>query len=176
MQGQITLSKKEKRYQFVYLILMLIAALLFLSVIFLKGFTSPFSSADVLLLEKLDTKARYNHRQDMMMKTVDSTFINISKMNTDTDMANMEFDAQRDINYINDTFINSGYNNINDFRKEGFPQIAIFYKMYVDDKKIVTKISEDIIRFEKQYDDCSIGYKDLKGELRQRSKDIRARQ
>lgn len=176
MQGQITLSKNEKRYQFVYLILMLVAALLFLSVLFLKGFSSPFSSADVLLLEKLDTKARFNERQNMKMKLVDSTFTNITKMNIDPDQENMEFDIQNDINYINDTFINSEYNNINDFRKEGFPQISIFYKMYVDDKKVISKISKDILQFEKQYDDCSIGYKDLKGELRQRSKDIRAKQ
>jgi peptidoglycan/LPS O-acetylase OafA/YrhL len=42
MQGQITLSKKKGIISF-YLILMLVAAMLFLGIIFLKGFESPFS-------------------------------------------------------------------------------------------------------------------------------------
>ncbi|WP_407405918.1 type VI secretion system transmembrane protein TssO [Chryseobacterium sp.] len=174
MQGQITLSKKEKRYQFIYLILMLIVALLFLGIIFLKGFTSPFSNSDVVALEKLDQKSRYNERQKAMMVLVDSTFINISKLSTETAQPIEENDIKYKVNDINAAFLDGKYNSINDFRKDGFPQIALFYKMYLEDKKSVSKISEDIKIFEKQLDDCYVGYKEKRKILVDRAEESKA--
>lgn len=59
MQGHITLSKTEKQYQFLYLILMLLAALIFLGVIFLKDsrllFRMKMSSPFKILRKKQDS-------------------------------------------------------------------------------------------------------------------------
>lgn len=165
MQGQITLSKIEKRYQFVYLIFMLIAALLFLGIIFLKGFSSPFSSSDVLSLETLDQKAKFNERQKVMQIKVDSTFSMISKLTADVPQPMEENDIKYNINDIQGAFQNI---NTNDLRKEGYPQIAVFYRMYFEDKKMVSKISENIKEFEKQFDECSVGYRGKQENLIQR--------
>lgn len=174
MQGQITLSKKEKRYQFIYLIVMLIIALLFLSIIFLKGFISPFSDANIISLEKLDQKSRFDERQKSMMSLVDSTFVSITKLSTEISQPVEENDVKYKINDINSAFSDEKYNSINDFRKDGFPQIALFYKMYLDDKKSVSKISEDIKMFEKEADDCFVGYKEKTRILVQRVEEAKA--
>jgi uncharacterized protein YpmB len=69
MQGQITLSKKERHYQFFYLILMLITAMLFLGVIFLKGFESPFSDEDVRGIQNLEQKAEFEQHQKIVFRS-----------------------------------------------------------------------------------------------------------
>jgi len=172
MQGQITLSKKEKRYQFVYLIFMLMAALILLSIIFLKTFASPFSDADVFSLETLDQKAKYNERQKLMIPIIDSTFNSISKLTAEMPQPLEENEIKYKINDINGAYDNV---NVNDLRKEGYHQIAAFYTMYFVDKKNVSKITDDIKAFEKQYEDCTIGYKDRKRDLIQRTNDLKNR-
>jgi uncharacterized protein YpmB len=77
MQGQITLSKKERHYQFFYLILMLITAMLFLGVIFLKGFESPFSDEDVRGIQNLEQKAEFEQHQKIF-SIMDSTYTMIT--------------------------------------------------------------------------------------------------
>lgn len=175
MQGQITLSKKEKRYQFIYLIVMLITAILFLSILFLRNFTSPFSSADITSLERLDQQARFNERQKEMMTLVDSTFTNISKLSIENPQPIEENDIKYKINDINGAFTDAKHNTINDFRKDGFPQLALFYKMYLEDKKAVSKISEDIKTFENEVGECLVGYKDRKKDLIARNLEARSR-
>ncbi len=69
MQGQITLSKKERHYQFFYLILMLITAMLFLGVIFLKGFESPFSDEDVREFRILNKKLNLNSTKRSLFRS-----------------------------------------------------------------------------------------------------------
>lgn len=166
MQGQVTLSKKEKRYQFVYLILMLITALLLFSILFLKNYTSPFSSSsEFISLETLDQKAKFDERQKVMQVIVDSTFSKIQNLTTEMPQPVEENEIKYDINDINGAFQN---HNTNDLRKEGYPQIAMFYMMHFYDKKNVSKISEDIKKFEKQYEDCTIGYREKKQNLLQR--------
>lgn len=172
MQGQITLSKTEKRYQFVYLIFMLIAALLLLGIIFLKGFASPFSSSDVLSLETLDQKAKFNERQKVMQVIVDSTFNKISQLSAEISQPMEENNIKYKINDINAAFQNM---STNDLRKEGYPQIANFYMMYFIDKKNVFEISENIKVFEKQFDDCSVGYKEKSRDLMQRTNALNSR-
>jgi len=58
--------------------------------------------------------------------------------------------------------------NITDPRKESYKQIAQFYKMYVEDKNIAGKKNENIKIFTKQFEDCSIGFKERKNQKLQR--------
>ncbi|MDR6156491.1 hypothetical protein QF023_000007 [Chryseobacterium sp. SLBN-27] len=173
MQGQITLSKKERHYQFLYLILMLFAALIFLGIIFLKGFESPFSDEDIVSVQSLEEKAKFDQKQKMSYKTLDSTFSMINKL---TDEAPQPFVENNIVYGINDvaSFFQSG-ENINDIRKEAYPQIAKFYKMYFDDKKVVSSKTENIKSFEKQAEECAIGFKEKKSQLFQRETALKSR-
>jgi uncharacterized protein YpmB len=72
MQGQITLSKKERHYQFLYLILMLFAALIFLGIIFLKGFESPFSDEDIVSVQSLEEKAKFDSSSTVSISMTDT--------------------------------------------------------------------------------------------------------
>lgn len=173
MQGQITLSKKERHYQFLYLILMLFAALIFLGIIFLKGFESPFSDEDIVSVQNLDEKVKFDQKQKFSFKTMDSTFAMINRL---TDEAPQPFEEANIMYGINDV---AGYfengENIADIRKEAYPQIAKFYKMYFNDKKVISSKTENIKNFTKQFDECSIGFKEKKSQLFQRETALKAR-
>ncbi|MCS3529779.1 type VI secretion system transmembrane protein TssO [Chryseobacterium sp. JUb7] len=172
MQGHISLSKKEKHYQFIYLILMLAAAIVFLSVIFLKGFESPFSDEDVISIRNLEEKSKFDQQQKFTYKLLDSTFSQIKRL---TDEAPSPFEEDRIMNGINDVANYYARNNTLDIRKEAYPQIANFYKMYFDDKKIISSKTENIKKLEKQFEDCSIGFKEKKSQLFQRENALKAR-
>lgn len=173
MQGQTTLSKKERHYQFLYLILMLLAALIFLGIIFLKSFQSPFSDEDIVAVQSLDEKAKFDQKQKLSFKTLDSTFSMINKL---TDAAPQPFEESNIVYGINDVvnFFQNG-ENISDIRKEAYPQIAKFYKMYFNDKKVISSKTENIKNFEKQFEECSIGFKEKKNQLFQRETALKSR-
>ena len=172
MQGQITLSKKERHYQFFYLILMLVAAMLFLGIIFLKGFVSPFSDEDVRGIQNLEQKAEFEKHQKIVLPIMDSTYTMITKLTSDGPQPFAENNIQLGVNDLNSYFSN---NEIIDIRKDAYPQIAKFYKMYFDDKKIIATTTEDIKIFEKQVEDCRIGYKDKQNKIYEREKELKSR-
>lgn len=76
------------------------------------------------------------------------------------------------MNDLNSYFSN---NNVIDIRKDAYPQIAKFYKMYFEDKKVIATTTEDIKIFEKQVEDCRIGFKDKQNKIYEREKDLKAR-
>ena len=172
MQGQITLSKKERHYQFFYLILMLVAALIFLGIIFLKGYESPFSDEDVRGIQSLEQKAEFEQQQKVVLPMMDSTFVMITKLTNETPQPFVENNVMNGINDLANYF---GDNGIVDIRKDAYPQIAKFYKMYFDDKKVVSTTTEDIKRFEKQVEDCRIGFKDKQNKLYERENALKSR-
>jgi hypothetical protein len=172
MQGQITLSKKEKQYQFLYLILMLFAAIIFLGIIFLKGFESPFSDEDIISIQNLEEKAKFDQKQKFTFKLLDSTFSQIDRLK---DEAPQPFVENNIMNGINDVANQLANDNTTDIRKDAFPQIAKFYKMYFDDKKVISSKTENVKSFEKQFEDCSIGFKEKTSQLFQRETALKAR-
>lgn len=172
MQGQITLSKKERHYQFLYLILMLFAAIVFLGIIFLKGFESPFSDEDIISVQNLEQKAKFDQQQKATQRVLDSTFTQINRLTNEVPQPFEENNIMNGINDVANSFENA---NILDIRKEAYPQIAKFYKMYFNDKKIISSKTENIKSFLKQFDECSIGFKEKKSQLFQRENALKAR-
>ncbi|MDN3694532.1 type VI secretion system transmembrane protein TssO [Chryseobacterium tructae] len=172
MQGQITLSKKERHYQFFYLILMLVTAMIFLGVLFLKGFESPFSDEDVRGIQNLEQKAEFEQHQKIIIPIMDSTYTMITKLTDETPQPFVENNIFVGVNDLNGYF--KGH-DIVDTRKDAYPQIAKFYKMYYEDKKVISTTSEDIKRFEKQVEECRIGFKDKQEKIYLRKNEMNAR-
>ncbi|AZA53642.1 type VI secretion system transmembrane protein TssO [Chryseobacterium sp. G0201] len=172
MQGQITLSKKERHYQFLYLVLMLFAALIFLGIIFLKGFESPFSDEDIISVQNLEQKAKFDQQQKVTQRVLDSTFTQINRLTNEVPQPFEENNIMNGINDVANSFENA---NVTDIRKEAYPQIAKFYKMFFDDKKVISSKTENIKNFEKQFEECSIGFKEKKSQLFQRENALKAR-
>jgi len=162
MQANITLSKQEKRYQFLYLILMLILALFFLGIVFLNKFHSPFSSEDTLTVQTLQQKNKYDIQQKTTLPLVDSTFAKIVALSAENPDPVKENQIDYDINIIRNSFENA---EINDARKIGYPMISDFYKMFLEDKKWISKKKENIKKLEKEYELCTIGYQQRKDQL-----------
>ncbi|NML71071.1 type VI secretion system transmembrane protein TssO [Chryseobacterium sp. RP-3-3] len=172
MQGHITLSKKERHYQFFYLILMLVAAMIFLGIIFLKGFESPFSDEDVRGIQSLQQKTEFESQQKILQPEMDSTYLRISKIK---DKAPESFVENNIFNGINGLASYFHSTDVVDIRKDAYPQIAKFYKMYFEDKKVISTTAEDIKKFNQQLEDCRIGFKSTQDRLYERNNAMRER-
>ncbi|MBB6369071.1 type VI secretion system TssO [Chryseobacterium shigense] len=172
MQGTITLSKKERHYQFLYLILMLLAALIFFGILFLKGYESPFSEEDIRGIQSLEQKTAFEGHQKLLQPEMDSTYTMISRI---ADKSPEPFAENNIFNGINGLASYFHGNDVMDIRKDAYPQIAKFYKMYFEDKKVISTTTEDIKRFEKEVEDCRIGFKDKQNRLYERENALRAR-
>ncbi|WP_172914933.1 type VI secretion system transmembrane protein TssO [Capnocytophaga canis] len=165
MDGIISLSKREKRYQFFYLVSMLFVALIVLGVIFFRKFESPFSGTDVLDIQLLSQKNKFVKQQEIVAPLLQNTFTKISILKVEKPQPFVENDIKNSINDIANSFQGT---DIYDMRKEAYLQIANFYKMYFEDKKIAAKKTENIRLFEQQFQECSIGFKDKEQELTQK--------
>lgn len=151
---------------------MLVTAMLFLGVIFLKGFESPFSDEDVRGIQNLEQKAEFEQHQKVILPIMDSTYTMITKLTDEAPQPFVENNIFVGVNDLNNYF--KSY-NIVDTRKDAYPQIAKFYKMYFEDKKIISTTSDDIKRFEKQVEECRIGFKDKQDKIYQRKSALKAR-
>lgn len=172
MQGQVTLSKKEKHYQFFYLILMLIVALFFLGVIFLKDFASPFSEADTNSLQILDQKLKFDQQQKIGLKLIDTASARVNRLSVEIQQPVERNDAEYAVQDLANTFQNVV---VNDSRKMAFPQIGKFFKMNMIDKERIMKMNETTKTFEKQFEDCQLGYKEKSQTLRDRNNALNPR-
>ncbi|KQR94369.1 hypothetical protein ASG01_00325 [Chryseobacterium sp. Leaf180] len=165
MQVNITLSKKEKRYYFLYLLGLLFFAVLLISAVVLYRSESPFNNSDILAIQALQEKAKFDERQKVAQPVIDSTFHRIDKVSVDNNNPLEENEIRYSINDIANIFETV---NINDPRKGSYAQIAQFYKMYMEDKYVAGKKNENIKIFTKQFEDCSIGFKERKNQKLQR--------
>jgi hypothetical protein len=165
MQVNITLSNKEKRYYFLYLLGLLFFAVILLSVIILYRTESPFNNSDMLAIQTLEEKAKFDERQKMAQPVLDSTFANIEEVSVEEQNPLKENEIRYSINDIANIFETV---NITDPRKQSYTQIAQFYKMYMEDKNVAGKKNENIKIFTKQFEDCSIGFKERKNQKLQR--------
>jgi len=172
MQGQVTLSKKEKHYQFFYLLLMLIAALVFLGIIFLKSFSSPFSDEDTNALQILDQKVKFAQQQKVGLVLIDTAYARVNRLSTEINQNADKREAEYAIQDVANTYQNFV---VNDARKTAFPQIGMFFKMYMFDKDRIMKMNETTKTFEKQFEDCQLGYKEKSQNLRERNNALNTR-
>jgi len=172
MQGQITLSKKEKRFQFLYLILMLLAAMLLLGIIFLNKFESPFDSSDVITLKRLEQKSKFDAEQQNIQKIVDSTFVKISHLKAENPEAMTMHEIEKNTDFISSTkkrFVTP------DERIDGYPLIADFYEMFMEDKKMEKNMTDDVKRLEVTVKNCEMGYKNNEQRLFERDIALKTR-
>lgn len=160
-----SLSKVERRYQFFYLVIMLVVILFLLSLLCLRGFNSPFSNETALDIQMLEQKYKFIEQQNTVEPLLESTFNKISILKFETPQPFVENDITNNINEVANSFANVP---IFDPRKEAYIQIGYFYKMYFEDKKIMAKKSENIKLFRRQFEECSIGFKDKEQQLVQR--------
>lgn len=152
---------------------MLLFSMLLLGIIFLNRFQSPFSADDTLAVQTLEQKTKFTIQQKIVQPLVDTTFMKINKLSDETPQPVEENQISYDISDISNSFKNA---DINDARKEGYPQIAKFYTMQLEDKKWIAKKMENIKEWEKQFEDCSIGYQNKKNQLINKQNAYRSRQ
>jgi len=172
MQIQTSLSQRERRYQFCYLLAMLTLAILVFGVIILRSFSSPFSGNDVLEVQMLSQKNKFSVQQTLVAPLLETSYKKINVLKHETPQPFAENDIKNSINNVANCFENV---NVYDTRREGYLQIARFYRMYFDDKKIAAKKAENIVLFQLQFEECSIGFKDKEHQLSQKQNAILSR-
>lgn len=160
-----SLSQKERTYQFLYLVIMLLLTQVLLGFIFLSSYHSPFSQIALLDAQLLEQQKQFNEQQKAVEPLIIETFQKISQLQAVSPQPQVEDDLTRRIHdvtsFFNDT---SSY----DPRKEGYRQIGSFYQMYFEDKKIVARKMENTQQFRKDFEECTIGFKDKEQQLIQR--------
>ncbi|WP_353099925.1 type VI secretion system transmembrane protein TssO [Myroides odoratus] len=167
-----SLSKKEQGYQVLYLVGMLLFALVFLGVICLRGYHSPFANETQSEAEMLEQKYKFNEQQKKVEPLVVTTFEKINTIAFTTPKPIEENEIVRSINQVSNSFVNT---TIYDPRKEVYIQLGYFYSMYLEDKKIIAKKTENIKLFRKQFEECTIGFKDKEQQVIQRRNTLLAR-
>lgn len=141
---------------------MLLLGVVFLSIIFLNKLNSPFGDSDSISIKTLQQKSIFDNRQKSMQPIVDSTFIKLKKLSSEKPQPVEENELRYEIGDINDAFSDV---IITDTRKNNYPLIAKYYKMFYDDKKIIVKKNENLKTFTKQFEDCTIGMKDMQQQI-----------
>ena len=172
MNGAISLSKRERRYQFFYLLGMLLVVLLVSGFVFLRKFQSPFTQTDVMDIQLLAQKNKFLEQQKIVEPLLKNTFTKISILKVEKPQPFVENDIKSSINDLANYFQS---NEVFDTRKNDYLQIAKFYRMYFEDKKIAAKKTENIKLFEQQFEECSIGFKEKEQQLAQKKNAIIAR-
>jgi hypothetical protein len=149
----------------------LLAALVF-TIIVLRKFDSPFSGTDTLEIQMLEQKNKFARQQLIVFPLLETAYKKISILKQETPQPFAENDIKNSINDVANCFENV---EIYDIRKDGFLQIAQFYKMYFEDKKIAAKKAENIALFQRQFEECSIGFKENEQQLAQKKNAILSR-
>lgn len=165
MQVNITLSNKEKRHYFLYLLGMMLITIFILSIITLRKFHSPFSDADLHTVLELQEKSKIDEAQKSMQKTIDSTFAKLDKMDPEKSDPMQQNDIDIGISEIGNAF---KLTTVTDPRQKGYARIANFYKMYQLDKQDMHNTQENITLFKQQYDNCLTNVKDKAQQMNQR--------
>lgn len=165
MQVNITLSKKEKRHYFLYLLGMMLITVIILSIILLRKFQSPFSDADMHIVLILQEKSKFDEAQKSMQKTIDSTFTKVNKLDPEKSDPMLENDIDIGITDIGNAFKNT---RLTDPRQKGYTRIANFYKMYQLDKQDMHNTQENITLFKQQYDNCLTNVKEKTQQMNQK--------
>ena len=157
MQVNITLSNKEKRHYFLYLLGMMLITILIVSVLTLRKFPSPFGDADLHSVLVLEEKSKFDEAQKSIQKNIDSTFALIEKFDPEKNDPMKENAIDIGISDIGNAFKITA---VTDKRQNGYTRIANFYKMYELDKKNMHISTENVDLFKKQYDNCLINVKE----------------
>lgn len=155
MQVQITLSKKEKRHYFSYLLAMLFFVSILLTVVFIKNFESPFTNRDFITIQTLNEKNKFDEQQNLAQPILDSTFVKIDKLKLDNRNSLKGYELENSISDIANYFELS---SSKDQRKDSYLLVAKYYKMYLDDKKFEAIRKDNVGIYKKQFEECSIGY------------------
>ncbi len=172
MEGYISLSRREKYHYFFYLLLLLVVTVMLLWLVFLRNYTSPFSDDHAYELQMLEHKMKFAQMQKQMEPLLSTTFLKVNALPLKEIAPFAEADIKNDINEIASLIQND---KVSDPRIEAYYQVAQFYKMYFEDKKIAGKKCDNITLFEKQFTECNIGFKDKEQQLAQKKAAISLR-
>lgn len=172
MDTHMSMAQKERQQHFVYLLLLLLGAVILLSIIFLRKMDSPFKNDMAFEMYLLEEHQHFNDRQQDIAPFMAKTFDKIEVL----PINQLQGFAETDItNSIADIAGIADNKTLTDVRKENYTQVALFYKMYLSDKKIAFAKLQNIDEYEKQYTECSIGFKEKEQQLSQKNAAIAAR-
>ena len=116
-------------------------------------------------IQLLAQKNKFSEQQKIVEPLLKNTFTKISILKVEKPQPFVENDIKSSINDLANYFQS---NEVFDTRKNDYLQIAKFYRMYFEDKKIAAKKTENIKLFEQQFEECSIGFKEKEQQLAQK--------
>ncbi len=164
MKQSGTLSRREKRHYFLYLlILFLIVLSLLIWIIFRKSSKVVFGISQSYQAYQVKDR-EFLVVQNEGVPFYDTICSRIKALQTSPPSAIAETDLKSQINILN-----SYYENLpaKDPRFINFHQMALFAKLYFEDMLVYRKKAENIQRFQQQLNECEVGYKDREAVMNQ---------
>lgn len=146
------LSLKERREQFVFLLLLAVVSTGLLSFIVFNG--GHYSSADIKqkLAKKIKEEAQFEAVAEETKPTIDSTFKKIIQYDPSVQALFLESDIQNAIGAIRAAYQRRAY----DSRYKCFLQQASFFEIMFTDRKELRGNYKDIENYNKSLDDCKL--------------------
>ncbi|MFT3936524.1 MAG: type VI secretion system TssO [Chitinophagaceae bacterium] len=157
MQNQISLGRRERRQEFLYLLLLfLLLSTAIVWVIFRNSgnLIAPVSNLESAYMQQ---SKEFEARQADALPLYDTLFARITAYQNMPGNQIMESDITTNINTLNSLNENL---STKDARFVSFHQMAVYLKLYYEDVLILKKKKENIQRFQAQLSECEIGYKD----------------
>lgn len=155
MEETIKMSRKEKRHYLWYLLALYIGSAALLSWIIFMGVASPFATITDQEREQLKQAKIFEQKQHEAVRAYDTVMQSVSMLKTNPANQVLTSDIDHNINYVNS--LNDGLPN-SDIRSFGFYQMARYLKLHYERALTLRKTAENIQLFEKQLNDCRIGY------------------
>ena len=106
METHTSLSKREKHYQFIYLLGMSVFAALVFTIIMLFKLDSPFSGTDTLEIQMLEQKNKFAQQQSIVSPLLENSYKKISILKLETPQPFAENDIKNSINDVANCFEN----------------------------------------------------------------------
>lgn len=161
-----TKNRHEKTIGFVYVsVLFLIATLVCCWSLFYYTDTGNETRKE-FVIAKMDRIRQFQNIQSEKMMIVDSIYRKIQNYNPGINASYEENDIKYYLNDIKKLYDDNNY----DGRYKIFYQVSGFYNMWFADKKELWSKRQNIIRFQKNLEECQIGLEKKKEELKNSKK------
>lgn len=158
----MTINKREKRINLIYLILLFVVTTGGACWFIYKDYDFRIFTQKDYVISKMERVKEFQSAQQHHKPLMDSLYRKIKEFDPSLNAVYVENDIKF---MINDLHVVYEKNNL-DGRYKAFQHVSDFFKMFYEDKKILWHIQQDIVYFQKQLEECEAGLTDKKADAR----------
>ncbi len=165
-KNKVTKNRREKTIGFVYVSILFLVATFACCWCLFYYTDNKNETRKEFVIAKMDRIRAFQSIQGDQMVIVDSIYNKIKGFNPGINASYEENDIKFYLNDIKSLYTNNSY----DGRYKIFYQVSNFYNMWFADKKELWSKQQNIMKFQKNLEDCQIGLEKKLDELKNTKK------